>query len=79
MGEQKTLAEVEGWGWPLRSRKAHYFVKSRSLCGRWMYTGELTRNQAAGSPDDCKACARKLEKREAAAAPPQEEQGDDDE
>lgn len=53
----------EGWGWPGASRKAHYFVGVYSLCGKWMYMGALTANQAGASPDDCKACARELAKR----------------
>lgn len=57
-------AEASGWGWPLLSKKAHYFVEARSLCGRWMYTGELTDNQGAKSPDDCAACTKKLAKQQ---------------
>lgn len=57
------LADGEGWGWPLNSRKAHYFVEGRSLCGGWMFFGQPTPNQAPGSPDDCKACVKKLAKR----------------
>jgi len=53
----------EGWGFPLNSRKAHYFVGTKSLCNKWMYFGELTPNQNGSSPDDCKSCTRKLEKK----------------
>ena len=54
--------QVEGWGFPLNSRKAHYFVVVSSLCGKWMYRGTL---EPIGekSPDDCKVCIRKLGER----------------
>ena len=51
------------WGWPARSRKAHYFDGGVSLCRRWMYVGEPLENQAVKDkpgPDDCKACWRKV-------------------
>lgn len=52
----------EGWGWPVQARKAHYFVNMRSLCDAWMFTGKLYPPEFS-SPDDCKACTRKLAKR----------------
>lgn len=52
--------ETDGWGWPERSRKAHYFIDGRSLCGSWLYFGPPTRNQTAGGPDDCATCLKKL-------------------
>lgn len=58
-----SLAENEGWGWPIQAKKAHYFVDGRSLCGNWMYTGRrLGGPHAKSSPDDCKACTRELAK-----------------
>ena len=55
----------EGWGWPLNSRKAHYFVKGRSLCGKWMFFGRLQTEGDDGSEtsNDCKGCLKKLRKR----------------
>ena len=55
--------EKSGWGWPGAARKAHYFADGAaiSLCGKWLYTGPLTRNQEGKSPDDCAACTRILE------------------
>ena len=52
----------EGWGFPLNSHKAHYFVGPVSLCSKWMFVGKL---EPAGkkSPDDCKVCTRKLAER----------------
>lgn len=49
-----------GWAWPLNSRKAHWFgADGRSLCGKWMFLGEIRDDSNHESPDNCKACARK--------------------
>lgn len=58
---------AEGWGWPLLSRKAHYFVKHRALCGRWLYMGVLE-NDKHDSPDNCTACNKRRASRVKAAA-----------
>jgi hypothetical protein len=50
----------EGWGWPGNSVKAHFFVGSRSLCGKWLFMGELTADTGGETHDDCKACAKKM-------------------
>lgn len=54
---------TEGWGSPMLAKKAHYFILSESLCGRWLYFGDL---EAATyeSPNDCAECTRRLAKRE---------------
>jgi len=54
----------EGWGWPMRARKAHWFADNAliSLCGRWMYSGPREKSPAS-SKDDCTVCRRKLEDR----------------
>lgn len=52
----------EGWGWPINSKKAHYFVDSIALCGGWMFGGELESDDKGNSPDDCKSCRKKLTK-----------------
>ncbi|RLI41370.1 hypothetical protein DRO59_07110 [Candidatus Bathyarchaeota archaeon] len=52
----------EGWGFPLNSRKAHYFVNGRSLCGKWLFFGELEQGND-GSPDNCAVCKKLLQKR----------------
>ena len=54
----------EGWGWPGNAKKAHYFVGSRSLCGKWLYLGSLEQGND-DSPDNCAVCKRKLKKRRA--------------
>jgi len=63
------MSSKEGWGWPFNSRKAHYFVPEepqdkikRSLCGQWLYGGQLEQGNDE-SPDNCKECIRRLEKR----------------
>ncbi len=52
----------EGWGFPAKSRKAHYFVDGISLCGKWMFFGELEQGND-NSPDNCATCKKKLLKR----------------
>lgn len=53
----------EGWGFPGRSKKAHYFVDSMSLCRKWgFYYGSLEQGND-DSPDNCAACRRELAKR----------------
>ena len=56
-----TLAKESGWGWPLNSRKSHYFEKGISLCGKWMFFDDAVQNQLGSSKDDCVACSRKVE------------------
>lgn len=53
----------EGWVWFLNSRKAHYIVESRALCGRWLYLGREHEQGKDDSPDNCVECRRKLLKR----------------
>lgn len=62
----KTTKTVkEGWGKPLESRKWHYFVDSRSLCGSWgFYFGALEQGKEA-SPDNCAACKKRFKARKA--------------
>jgi hypothetical protein len=56
-------ADREGWALPGAARRFHYFVQSRSLCNRWMFTGHLepdTGNRTAQpGPEDCVPCWRK--------------------
>ena len=51
----------QGWTWLINSPRWHYFVKGKSLCGRWMIISDA--NLEIGndnSPDNCKACRKKL-------------------
>jgi hypothetical protein len=54
---------IEGWGWPGRTKKAHYFAGIKSLCGEWKYGGYLKPGELkADCPveDACKTCLKKL-------------------
>lgn len=54
----------EGWSPLDNSRKWHYFVDRRSLCGSWAIMGKTELKQGDDdSPDNCAACKRKLAKR----------------
>jgi len=50
-----------GWWWPLRARKAHYFVDGRSLCGRWGHHG-AGQDFWLESSHNCAECKRRREK-----------------
>lgn len=52
----------EGWWWPLNSKKAHYMVQGRSLCGRWLKLGNSSMLELGNhdSLDNCVTCRRKL-------------------
>lgn len=60
------MSEKEGWGFPSNSRKSHYFVDKRSLCGKWMFFGELEQGND-DSPDNCTSCKKALQKQKAKA------------
>jgi hypothetical protein len=53
----RTKKEDQGWGVPLNTKKAHYFVNGRSLCSRWMFFGWLE-DSHHDHPDNCKACMK---------------------
>ena len=58
------LASGAGWGWPVNSRKCHFFEQGIALCGKWMFFGAKVDNQSkTKSIDDCVACSRKLDSR----------------
>ncbi len=54
--------QKEGWGFPPNSRKAHYFVNSKSLCGKWLWLSNKLDPAGETSPDDCALCTRRLKK-----------------
>lgn len=56
------MKEKEGWGFPINSKKAYYFVNGMALCNKWMYLGELEQGNN-DSPDNCSVCRKKLERR----------------
>lgn len=58
--EEKPKPVLErGWGWPAKSKKAHFFLANdqKSLCGKWLYWGprEDTTHE---SPDNCAGCKK---------------------
>jgi hypothetical protein len=54
-------AQRIGWGWPGAATKPHYFLDgSTSLCGKWMFTGEVDTPLDPGRPSDCAPCRKKL-------------------
>lgn len=60
------MAELlEGWGFPLNARKAHYFRRGEliSLCSKMMYAGPRE-NDNHESTDNCAECMRRRQKTE---------------
>jgi hypothetical protein len=59
----------QGWTYLLNSRKWHYFTSERnsSLCGKFMLLRlpDDLQQDNNGSPDNCVACRRALEKQAA--------------
>ena len=60
MSEQKS---PQGWGWPINSRKAHYFREgdSRSLCNKWLFFG-TREDYLHDASDNCADCRRRRER-----------------
>lgn len=58
------MKKEEGWTWLVNSRKWHYFINGRSLCGKFLLlvVPELEQGND-DSPDNCVICRRELEKR----------------
>lgn len=55
---------ARGWQRPHGSRKWHYFVDGRSLCGKWVwFSPERLVNDINTGPDDCKACVYRFHKK----------------
>lgn len=56
------LTRRAGWARPLMGSKHHYFKENEteSICGRWMLYGDDREPDTFESPDDCKACRKKL-------------------
>ena len=52
----------KGWNWLINSRKQHYFVEGRSLCGRWLCLGNDYTDDPDPRYDCCKGCEKKLKR-----------------
>ncbi len=56
----------EGWGFPVSSKKAHYFiikpgtVMGNSLCMNWGFYAGPTEQGNDDNPDNCISCRKKL-------------------
>lgn len=59
--EQETLPQ--GWGFPMNSRKAHFFQKGslKSMCMKWLYAGPRE-DHSHESPDNCADCKKRRAK-----------------
>jgi len=56
----------EGWGFPGRGNKAHYFLANgMSLCNKWGFYKGPTEQGNDDSSDNCTACKKALQKRKA--------------
>ena len=60
-------ADETGWGYPGLVGKAHWFgPDGRSLCGRWArFRTPVEPDDGRRTPDDCTACRRRLDARDA--------------
>ena len=70
------MSEKEGWAWHSGSGKTHYFKDKRSLCGKWVFFGELPNIYSSftgtvnASLNECTACKKAVKKmREAEKKP----------
>lgn len=59
--EDGAECDCNGWGWPANSKKAHFFINSRSLCCKWLYSGHLEHGNDDSS-DNCAECKRRKAK-----------------
>ena len=57
---------MRGWWFPANSRKAHYMMGTRSMCGKWSTLGVPTAgmysDELHNSPDNCAECRRRRDK-----------------
>lgn len=56
-----TTENKSGWWLPLNSKKAHYIVSNRSLCGTWGYLGDGSslEDKNHDSTDNCGGCRKR--------------------
>jgi hypothetical protein len=59
---------AEGWWWPIRAHRAHYFREGRSLCGRWISLAvDPLHDEPSAWSDACNWCYGLLEVEKAVA------------
>lgn len=52
---------AQGWSWLINSKKDHYFVGGRSLCGKWL---RFSNSDLSGTSENkCSLCAKREESR----------------
>ncbi|MGB9825256.1 MAG: hypothetical protein ACPLRU_01170 [Desulfofundulus sp.] len=55
--------DKQGWAWLINSRKWHYFIDGKSLCGKYLLIGSPELEQGNDdSPENCAACRKALKK-----------------
>jgi len=64
-----TEKHKEGWAQFYPSRRDHYIVDGESLCGKWLYLGDVY----DWANRMCKECKNKLVKRESNSPPAKSE------
>lgn len=52
----------EGWVWLPNTKKVHYYVDGRSLCGKWAYLGR-DYEAWSDSQDHCAECKKRKARR----------------
>ena len=65
----KKQKHPEGWAFPGRARKCHYFVGGKALCRQWVFGGPLEEGND-DSPDNCTQCVKLLAQRKAGGKEP---------
>jgi hypothetical protein len=57
------MSTNQDWVTLLNSRKYHYCIGSRALCGKYLYVGnEYDPDNGKPSKDDCAECRKRLDK-----------------
>lgn len=68
---ESQVKQTEGWIFLPNCRKAHWFDASgRAKCGNWLTFSSAYENSVHRSPDDCKACWKRLDKEAAKRGEP---------
>lgn len=57
---------IEGWAFPPRAQRAHYFVGRASLCGKYNFFRRTSMNAAYMDKSCCGECAKRKAAREIA-------------
>ena len=61
-GTNQSQVKTEGWSWLFNSRRDHYFVGGKSLCGKWgIMMGYGDCDETTRNP--CATCLKKLQTR----------------